>query len=128
MNWFIFSAALMYVVGLLMPAPATQTPETVSREPADAGIAADSVKQDTYTVAYTAIDRQCGSCHHGDRSTKTAALAIFDLRDSCWYCQLTPKQCQALKGHIASSSFTGDERASIVALIAHLSDDDTSTD
>lgn len=79
------------------------------------------------TIAFAAIDRECGSCHHGDRSTNTGALEIFDLRDTCWYCPLTPEQGKSLKGRISGSAFTDLERTAIVALIAHLAEDDDST-
>jgi len=90
-------------------------------------IIADSVKTDQGTLAFTAVDRQCGSCHHGDRSTNAGALAIFNLKDDYWYCTLTVEQSKSLKKRISGPSFTDEERDAILALIAHLSTENEST-
>lgn len=77
-------------------------------------------------IAFQAIDRQCGSCHHGDRSTNMGALAIFNLQEACWYCPLTQEQAESLTGRVSGSSFSEEERTAIGNLLEELKDDDRS--
>ena len=121
------SLLLISFVCFLTPAQPTGTDESDFKIPTGTQTS-ETHDPDSASLAWTAVDRQCGSCHHGDRSTKPAALAVFDLRDSCWYCGLTPKQCESVKGRISGASFSAEERTAIVAIIAHLSDDVSTTD
>jgi hypothetical protein len=74
-------------------------------------------------LALEAVDRQCGSCHHGNRSTNTGALAVFNLQEACWYCKLTHEQAESLKGRVSGSSFSEEERNAIVSLLNEIAGD-----
>ena len=67
-------------------------------------------------LAWQAVDRQCGSCHHGDRTDNTEALAVYNLVDSCWYCKLDEKQIKSFEGRISGSKFSEEERSAITGL------------
>lgn len=123
---------LMAIFLILLVACIIQNPEPLDSNayPAlfpEIPIAGDSTKQDLSTLAFTAVDRQCGSCHHSNRSTNMSALAVFNLKDSCWYCALTPEEGESLKGRISGPSFSEEERSAIVGLIAHLSQENENT-
>ena len=128
------SSHLIYMILAFIPMCMTQPAQPVTQvrnvdtpSEADVALQADTTA-DHESIALIAIDRQCGSCHHGDRSTNTGALEIFNLKDTCWHCKLTPEQCESLKGRISGSSFSEEERTAIVAVIAHLSEDDETSD
>lgn len=70
-------------------------------------------------VSRSALDRNCGSCHHSNRSTNTVALAIFDLANPCWYCTISEEQFHGLESRTQSSEeFTEAEKEAILQVIA----------
>ena len=65
-------------------------------------------------VTRTAIDRQCGKCHHSNRSTNEVALSIFNLTNECWYCTLTEEQIPGLESRtMDSEDFTDEEKEAL---------------
>jgi len=73
-------------------------------------------------LALLAMDRQCGNCHHPNRSTNKAALAIFDLAEECWYCPLNLHQATEIRKRTKSTKFSDDEQAAIASLLDRLTD------
>lgn len=120
-NYLILILAF-HLTTCIGPGSSADSAMTSSPEVSSITVSIDSNRLDHATIAFAAVDRQCGSCHHGDRSTNTGALAIFNLTDTCWYCRLTSEQCESFKGRISGASFSEEERTAIVALIAHLSE------
>ncbi|MDX1406712.1 MAG: hypothetical protein R3330_01230 [Saprospiraceae bacterium] len=72
-------------------------------------------------VARVAVDRNCGSCHHSNRSSNHEALAIFDLAKPCWYCTIHAEQTTGLQNRTqGSDQFTVEEQEAIREVIARI--------
>lgn len=72
-------------------------------------------------VSRSAIDRNCGSCHHSNRSTNQVALGIFDLANACWYCTISTEQIVGLRNRTQESKmFTAEEQEAIQQVIEKL--------
>jgi hypothetical protein len=128
MIYSTLSIVLISIAGCLFSAPQHGLSESFDSDLIASVTDPGTFGCDDAAIAFATIDRQCGAGHHGDRSTNLRALAIFNLADVCWYCKLTPEHCKGIRGRISGASFSDEERAAIVALIAHLSDNDITTD
>ena len=120
MIYYLFALVIMIYAGCGPKESRTEGPIEISAEAISSTLATSSADSVYSATAFQAIDRQCGSCHHGNRSTNTGALAIFNLQDACWYCKLSPEQAESLTGRVSGSSFSEEERNAIVALLDEL--------
>lgn len=69
-------------------------------------------------ISRMAADRECGTCHHSNRSTNTKALAVYDLADRCWYCRMSEEQIDGLERRTQNSEdFTEAEKAAFLQII-----------
>ena len=72
-------------------------------------------------ISRAGLDRNCGSCHHSNRSTNQVALAIFDLATDCWYCTVSKDHAHGLENRTQGSDvFTEEEKAAIREVIARI--------
>ncbi len=69
-------------------------------------------------LSRAAIDRQCGKCHHSNRSTNEVALSIFNLANECWYCTLSEEQIPGLQSRtMDKDDFSKEEKEALRRVI-----------
>ena len=118
-TWIFLALASLFILSQSREQKSADWYKAAESKPAsaDPGLVACETKE---SIALMAMDRQCGNCHQESRSENKAALTIFNLADSCWYCKLTPSRAKSLVGRIQSKTFSNEEREAITALMEKL--------